>query len=242
MILPIIKYKETKYTLVVKKRYACKYPIISLGYDCHPAYILTALNLRTMSFPFDWQLTHSSKGIDYVNQNLQQHFKLFVCNLDKNKRGGVVSGHYPDSEFTHYPDLINAPEKRKTIKRRCARFLDYFYKKKCVFLFNVSSWSFKNSREISIFLESVKEFHRLARGNHLLLVYIRYDDSLNENELNCEIVKEELRKLRSTKVTQFIRYKSSYGIWGNEDKYVELLESLGVKLKLTFPKVYLSKR
>ena len=239
MKIRLAKYKDRQKFLIIEKRYRRNKPVISLGCDCHPAYVLKALNLRTLNYPFDWLSTTPSKGMDYVNKNIEERFKFFSTNLEKNKSGDVISNNYPDAQFLHCPGLIDNQKLQREIHKNSRRFIDYFNNKKCLFLFNVTSAGLESSRDVSFFLDSIKEFHELSNGFHSLHIYIRYDESFAENETNCEFVEKELRKLKRTSVVKYIRYRSEYGIWGNKDSYCDLLTSLGV-LKLDFPKIRLS--
>ena len=204
MKIRLISYKNIELDLVIEKKYKYDKPIISIGNDCHPAYILNSLNLRNVSFPFDWLYTTPSRGIDYINKNLKENFKSFLSNLTKNERGYVTSRCYLDSEFFHYSDLIDNKNTKNMLSRRSKRFLDYFNNKRCLFLFNISSGALKNSSDISLFLDSVNKFHALAKGNHTLLVYIRYDESFQENENNCKVLENELRNLKHTRIAKYI--------------------------------------
>jgi hypothetical protein len=185
--------------------------------------------------------TIPSQGMDYVNKNIKTSFKYFLSNLNKNDRGYVISSNYPGSEFFHYPDLIDNEKTKSTFYRRYRRFLDFFNNRKCFFLFNVTSAGLENSNDVSLFLDSVNEFHKLTKVNHSLLIYIRHDESFQENEIYCESVEKKLRKLKKTSVVRYIRHKNDYGMWGDKAMYANLLERLGVKLKIGFPKIYLSK-
>jgi hypothetical protein len=112
---------------------------------------------------------------------------------------------------------------------------------KCFFLFNVTSEGLKDAGSASLFVDSVNEFHRVTNGKHLLLIYIRYDENLQENDTNCYIVEERLKNVSNTRIIKYVRQKSAFGIWGDIKQYSNLLESLGVELRLGFPKIYFSK-
>jgi Putative papain-like cysteine peptidase (DUF1796) len=241
MKIRLITYKDITLSLVIEKGYVTRNPIISLGCDCHPAHVLNTLNLRKFSSPFDWLYTTPSKGLNYVNKNIKEGFKFFLSDLVKNEKGCVFSSNYAGSRFSHYPDLIDNQKTRKMFSRRWRRFLYYFNNRNCLFLFNITSEGLKDTSDVSLFLDSVNEFHRLAKGNHLLLIYIRYDECFQENEMNCGSVEKELRKLKQTRIARYIRHKNDYGTWGDESRFSELMESLGVKLKLGFPIVSLLK-
>ena len=125
--------------------------------------------------------------------------------------------------------------------RRAERFLDFFNNNKCFFLFNITSEGLNSRHDADHFLRSVNEFHRLSNGNHVLLIYIRYDESFYENELHCNWVEKRLRDISNTRTVKYIRQKSVHGIWGDEKQYTKLLEEMGIKLRIGFPRIYLSK-
>lgn len=237
MKIRIISFRDIAIDLRIEKKYVYRNPIIPIGCDCHPACVLAVLNLRKKSFPFDWMNTTPYRGIDYVNKNIHDGFESFLLDLTKNEKGYVVSRHYLDAEFFHFPDLIDSQERRETLLRRVDRFLDFFNNRKCFFLFNVTSDSLKNSSDASSFIDSVNQFHKITKGKHILLIYIRYDESFQENEMHCNLVEQEIRKLDNTRIAKFIRYNSTNHIWGDGKRYTKLFDKLGVKLRLGFPKI-----
>lgn len=238
MDMRLASYGNYTLYLVIDKSFISTKSIISLGCDCHPAYVLDALYIRNHSFPFDWLSTTPSMGIHYVNKNIQEGFKYFLDNLAKNERGRVFSSNYVDSEFYHYHDLIENQDTQKTLSRRAQRFIDYYSKKECLFLFNITSEGLSTSKDVSIFVDSVYHFHELSDGKHRLLIYIRYDESFEENETNCEAVIKDLADSTYTRVVRYVQHKSHFGKWGDKSKYPALLRSLGIELRLVQPKVY----
>jgi hypothetical protein len=218
-------------------------PLISLGCDCHPAYVLRALSIRKQSFPFDWQNTDPSRGIEYVNSNIKTNFKFFTQELKRDDDNCIISAHYPYAQFLHYSDMIDNQTAVTTFLRRGKRFIEYFNRKKCLFLFNVPSYALGKSRDVSMVVDSVKEFHRLSNGRHKLFIYIRYDESYQENETNCNLLIERLNAIRHTRTAKYIRHKKEYGIWGDELQYVGLLKSLGINIRPSLiPKIYFSRQ
>lgn len=142
----------------------------------------------------------------------------------------------------HYSDLITNLETKEALIRRGKRFLKYYNNEKCFFLFNIPSNALGASNNVSLFLDSVNDFHKLSNGRHKLLIYVRYDESFQENESNCNFLIKELNKLGHTQAVRYIRYKKEYGIWGDELQYTELLKSLGIKPRLSLiPKISLRK-
>ena len=82
------------------------YPI-PLGHNCIPAYHLSRLGLRTESLPFDWLLSPSHLTINYAVELINTNFKYFLCDLQYDHQGVVVSGKYPEVKFWHHDLLKN---------------------------------------------------------------------------------------------------------------------------------------
>lgn len=242
MKIRLISYRGTGLYLNIENRYACDRPVVSIGCDCHPAYVLQSLNIRTHSFPFDWMNTEPCLGLRFVNANVKNKFKFFLSDLVNNERGYVVSTHFEQAEFFHYPELIQSQGMKNTLSRRASRFMEYVSSRECYLLFNITSESLVDYSSVSKFVDSVNEFHEIFGGNNTLLIYIRFDDDLSENYSNCHALENMLKKIPNTRVVNYVRKKSDFGIWGDKKQYAKLLESLGVKLTLCFPRVYLSKK
>lgn len=241
MKIRLLSLNHTRLSLCIERAYVCESPVISLGCDCHPAYVIRSLNLSRHGFPFDWMNTTPVKGIEFINKNIRDGFALFLADLCKNQSGYVVSGQFEAAEFMHYPELIENPETRNKLLCRSQRFLDYYNNRDCLFLFNVTSEGLEERDDALRFIESVKEFQAAANGRHKLLVYIRYDETFQENQNNCNLVEEGLGSLPNTRIAKYIRQKSIHGTWGDEKQYPKLLKSLGVKLRLSFPRIYFSR-
>lgn len=219
--------KKIKFT--IERKIITLKPIIPLGADCHPANILKSLGIRKESYPFDWMNTEHHKCIEYVNENIKNDFNLFLSHLVKNHKNNIVSNNYTYAEFYQFKDLINNEKTQKKIKLRANKFLDIIQKKSCYFLLNVSAKEMKDSK-INEFIFSIKEFHRITNYKHDLLIYIRFDDNINENKETVGRVLSELEVLEKTRVVKYLRGLATYGIWGNEKDYIDLLKRLNVKL------------
>lgn len=153
----------------------------------------------------------------------------------------MVSRRFEDAEFFHYHELIHSKDIQNTLSRRAKGFIEHINRNRCYFLFNITSEGLKDASSASLFVISVNEFHRVVKGKHILLIYIRYDENLQENDSNCRLVEERLKNVPNTRVIKYVRQKSAFGIWGDQTQYTNLLDSLGIKLRLGFPKIYLSK-
>ena len=227
---------KIKICLCIERRYKSNREIIPIGSDCHPAYTLQKMNLRKYSLPFDWLLTNSVKGLKLVSDNIKSDFKYFLSDLYENERGRVVSKKYPFTEFYHEKYLIENPDSILKFTRRISRF-----KKKLdeevYFLYCVNSNSLKSNSLTKELYESVIEFSSLLKSNQLLLIYIRYDESLNENRNNCQRILRKVKSLENVRIVNYIREKKKEGIWGNEKHYPLLYKALGIKLSQTFPKL-----
>jgi len=240
MKIPILYIPKTKYKkfLHIEKSYYCEKKIIPIGCDCHPAYTLQKLNIRKLSLPFDWLNTDPIKGLKFVYENLENNFIYFIEDLKVNSRNHIVSKKYPYAEFMHEKNLIKNKSDRIKFERRINR-LKLLLKNDTFFLFNITSESLKSEKNVSDFYNSVLIFKNKMKKNQTLCIYIRYDENLNENEPFCNTLFEKLNNLKNINITKYIRNKSKEGIWGNKKYYPKLYKSLGIKIYLTFPKIYL---
>lgn len=238
MKIPIIILPKFKKFLFIENNFVSKNKIIPIGCDCHPAYMLSKLNLRKSSMPFDWLNTDPVLGIQYVFDNFKSNFNLFLEDLVLNEKGNIISKNYPNTEFLHEKDLIENPISRLKFSRRIERFLNFYLYNNCFFLYNVTSQSLDNSNKVIEFTKSIEDFSSLIKKNDKIFIYIRYDESFKENVFHCEKVYQNLQSIDKVSVVKYIRYLSDYGGWGNEKKYYALFQKLGINLKLTFPKIY----
>ena len=242
MRIPLPAYRGAKLSLAIEKKYLYHKPLISLGCDCHPAHVLRSLNCRRISSPFDWLNTTPSRGIELVNKTIQEGFGSLLSNLVVNERGHIVPGDYPHTEFVHYPDLMHDQSTRDRLVSRAERFVRYFRESECALLFNVSAEGLKDASDATLLLDSIRVLQESAKPRHTLHVYLRYDESYDENAAVCASFASDLRAMPHTRFVPYIRRKAEFGMWGDESRYVELLESLGVNVRLGFPRVYLSGR
>ena len=54
---------------------------ISLGPNCHAAANLNMLRKRSCSLPFDWLQMPEKRGMEYINENINTHFKYFISDI-----------------------------------------------------------------------------------------------------------------------------------------------------------------
>ena len=238
MRIPFIILPKYRKYIKIEKKYISKNLIIPIGCDCHPSYTLGKLNIRIHSLPFDWLNTDPILGVQYVVDNLKTDFTNFLSNLTLNEKGNIVSQNYPYAEFLHEKDLIANELTRIKFKRRITRFLDFYKTNDCFFLYNVTSESLINSEKATFFIKSVEDFSKLIKANDKVFIYIRYDESLQENEIYCNQVFDAIQKIDKVATAKYIRSLKKYGGWGNEKEYFNLYKKLGIKLKLAFPRIY----
>lgn len=240
MRIPLLYIPKTRIrkVLYIEKRYRYERAIVPLGSDCHPAYTLQKLNLRESSFPFDWLNTESIRGLLFVRQNIENRFKYFIHNMRKNDFGNLVSEKYPYSEFIHEKNIDGNAADIDRFKRRITRFLRLL-ERDVSFLYNVTGSSFTTEKAVDFFYGSVVDFLSVMKKNDKLHMYIRYDEDCRENEIQCNRLIEKIGNLDQVVIVRYLRSKSQYGTWGNENKYLALYDELGIKLKQTFPRMFI---
>lgn len=240
MRIPIFYIPKTRFKkfVIVERRYKCNKEIIPLGCDCHPAHTLQKLNIRKTSLPFDWLNNDPIKSLLFVRENIETNFRDFLANLFRNARGHIVSEKYPYAEFMHEKNLVENKSDRDKFIRRIERF-QHFLEKEVYFLYNITSESLESEKNVYEFYNSVLEFSSLIRPKQTLCIYIRYDESLNENKIHCDKLLELLKEVKSVQTVNYIRNIKKEGLWGNPKFYLSLYSSLGIKVHLAFPRIYL---
>ena len=240
MRIPLLYIPKTKIRKVlhIQKKYTYGRTIIPLGSDCHPAYTLQKLNLRESSLPFDWLNTESIRGLLFVRQNVEDKFEHFMTNMKANEFGHLVSEKYPYSEFIHEKNIDRNAGDRDRFKRRITRFLR-FLEEDVSFLYNVTGASFTTDKVVDFFYGSVVDFLHVMKKNDKLHIYIRYNEDCTENESQCNRLIEKIGNLDQVVIARYLRSLSQYGTWGNESKYLALYDELGIRLKQTFPRIYI---
>jgi len=241
MRIPLLYIPKTgiKKFLYINKQYSASRLILPIGCDCHPAYCLQKLHIRQHSFPFDWLNINPAKAISYVLENINTHFSHFLENLEPNEAGNIVSATYPFAEFIHEKDLDINPVAQQKFVRRQKRFLNALAKEPVDLLFNIPVSELNKQQDVDYFHQSVTDLAAAIKSNDRICIYIRYDEDLNENSFLTDVLLKQLSQSNKITVSMYCRSLSRYGIWGNPNKYPQLLTSLGIKLQKKFPKIYI---
>jgi hypothetical protein len=241
MKIPLVYIPKSKLKrfLHIERRFKAQHTIIPLGCDCHPAYCLQKLHIRTQSFPFDWLNTSASKGILYVNNNIRVGFKHFLEDLTVNDHGNVISAHYPYAEFIHEKDLATNLNNQLKFTRRTERFQKALQRETVSFLYNIPVAQIINEVEAEELVTSVTTFVAQLKKSHHLHIYLRYDESENENADLANTLSTALQNIKGVTVVKYVRQLNRYGIWGNKNQYPDLFKKLGIPIKQTFPKIYI---
>lgn len=238
MRITILNLPKFKLTLNLENRFFSNRMIIPIGCDCHPAYMLNKLNLRTISLPFDWLNMEPVTGINYIIENIKSEFKWYLSDLIINERGYIVSSTFPSVEFMHEKDLIENPSTKVKLVRRYNRFNKIFKETKCNFIYDLPSYCLNTNTDVVKFRESVEKFLKLIKDEDKLLIYIRYDENFSENKNNCELLIRMLNTEKKIVVQKYTREKNAHGIWGDEKKYYSFFKSLHIGVRRSFPRIY----
>jgi len=205
----------------------------SIGCDCHPAYVLTYLKLRHKAGPFDHIDTKSIESAEYFLKLTNSSFLNFLDDLLINNNGKVISKHYPQTEFCHDNDLITNKESKHKYERRINRFMDDYKHSKCVFLLNIKYDTIKNKNDVIKLIgdiDNILNEHYFIKNDHILYLYLRYDENLDENKILCDLFINEIStKFKYSKnfvFKKYCRYKNKFGIWGNPLEYSNIFSDL----------------
>lgn len=241
MRIPIVYIPKTRFKrfLHIEKNFAATREIIPLGFDCHAAYCLQKLHIRTKSYPFDWLYTEPRMALDFINSNITEKFEGFLENLSQNANGSIVSASYPYAEFVHEPNLDTDNAGQEKFRRRIARFIKQLKSTPTDFLFNLPASGINDISSVSIIAESAETFINIIKPEDRFCMYIRYDNSIEENSPLAKILIERLEKLPKISIARYCRDYDRHGIWGHPGKYPGLLADLGITLKVKFPKIYM---
>lgn len=231
-----------QYQLKINKQYKPVKVLLPIGCDCHPAYMLTKLELRKESLPFDWLDTEPHLALNYAYSTLHSQFDFFLSDLAKNEQSKVFSQKHPEALFYHFDDLIENKDLQLKIAARSKRFLELFKQNPCYFVHTIPSVAFRNKENLDFIIESVSKFTTLLKTNDELLIYLRFDESLGENRQYAEVLENALQTFPQVKWVSYIRNKDKFGIWGDETKYRQLINQLGIQTKMAFPKISFLKK
>ena len=238
MKIPLLCIPRTRFRkfLRIEKRYRCDASIVPLGCDCHPAQVLKTLHLRECSLPFDWLNISPMETFAYVNENLRHEFRDFLRDVRRNERGHFIAGRFPCAEFMHEPDL-DAAEVQAKFRRRTELLRRKLQSERIAFLHNLPASAIADRGSISAYLQDVRQFLATAPAGSTLHVYLRHDEALSENQPLADELCAGLTALGIRHV-KYVRHLQSCGIWGDPRQYHSLLTGLGLRLRMTFPKVY----
>lgn len=229
------------YELKINKQYKPVKALLPIGCDCHPAYVLSKLELRKESLPFDWLDTKSQYALHFAYSTIKSEFEFFLKDLMYNEQGKIFAKKHPEALFYHFNDLIENYDFQNKIKERIYRFLNLYLKKPCYFLHTLTSMSFQNEEEYNFIKNSISNFTSILKRKDELLIYVRFDESLEENKQNVILLQQFVETLQQVKLIFYIREKSEFGIWGDETKYKQLLTELGIKTQFQSLKINLTK-
>ncbi len=224
--------------LHIEPKYGYGKIIVPVGCDCHPAYVLEKLNIRIQSLPFDWLDIDPVNCLSYVNQNFANKFEKFIADPTRNEKGNIISRAYPSAEFLHEKDLIESLADQQKMQRRALRLMDLYGKEPCAFMHNIPSRALSSIGNIEQISDHIQRFMDLIKPSDTLHIYIRYDESLEENRSHCELLKSKLEEYPRVVVADHIRHKGRSGIWGDPEQYPDLLRSIGIEIHRKFPKVF----
>jgi hypothetical protein len=236
-----IRIPFIKKNLYIENRLCYDNAIVSLGCDCHPAYVLDTLHIRKQSLPFDWLKTEPTEGLNFAAANFRNDFKNFLSDLAINEKGNVVSQHFPFSEFFHDKDLLVDNNAHEKYKRKILRLLDLKQCARIDYLYTISISDLSQVTVANNFLESIKMFLKEIKDDDTLHIYFRCETLDREDQKIFDYFFEETKLLRNTLICLYLRETATYGIWGNEKNYKGLLSDLKINIrKKVFHEIYIS--
>lgn len=231
-----------QYQLKIKKQYKSVKAVLPIGCDCHPAYMLSKLELRKESLPFDWLDTKSHLALNFAFETIQSEFQFFLSDLDKNEQGKVFSQKHPEALFYHFDDLIENQDFQKKIKERSQRFLKLYKNKACYFSHTLTSQAIEEESDLQFVIQSITKFSSILKPNDELLIYLRFDESLTENSHHAQLLEKAIQSFPKVKMISYVRQKKEFGIWGDETYYKKLVNDIGIQTKIGFPKISLNRK
>ena len=57
-----------------------------------------------------------------------------------------------------------------------------------------------------------------------------------------QLLENAIQDFSQVKLISYIREKNKFGIWGDETKYKQVLQALGVQVKMQFPKIKIERK
>lgn len=229
------------YQLKINKQYKPLKSILPIGCDCHPAYMISKLELRNESLPFDWLDTKPSLALHYAFINIKDNFSDFLIDLKKNEKGKVFAEKYPEALFYHFDDLIENVQLQNKIRQRIARFLELRSSKSCYYLHTLPSIGIAKTENLEFVKKSIVNFQSLLKNNDELIIYLRFDESFEEHKENAQLLQDFADSLSQVRLIKYLRFKDKFGIWGDESQYKKLMNELGIKTKFSGLKINIEK-
>lgn len=130
---------------------------------------------RKEAFPFDFLLTDTEKGLEYVSLLIKNNFIDFLDELEYNKNFKVISKKYPYTQFFHHDLLKNKQTLVKSLKldhvnleeplinkfkRRSLKFMNIINSvdETCLFFYILSKNYIENNELFNKILLSVDTF------------------------------------------------------------------------------------
>lgn len=87
------------------------------------------------------------------------------------------------------------------------------------------------------FISSVVEFLTLLKKNDQLFIYLTYDKAMVANDNISNYLISKLNDFKKVKIVNYEKNISKYGIWGNENEYMQIMNQFGIK-SIPFIKVF----
>jgi len=143
------------------------------------------------------------------------------------------------AEFVHEKELIGNHAQIEKFKRRILKFAKFIHKDN-TYLYCLNSSSISDQNQAIYFLTTIKDFLGVISENSTLCVYIRYDNDKNFKSDFCNSIKSSAENSNQVQIVNYCRDLDVFGIWGNERTYPILLKSLGIKIRITFPRFTIS--
>lgn len=240
MKIPLLYIPGTKLKkfLHIEPGYNADKPVVPIGCDCHPAWMLKKLHLRKSGYPFDWLDTQAHLGLEYVNQNIKTDLKHYLEDITLNAEGNIIAEKYPYAVMLHEVDLIAGSAGRAKLERRVERFRKRSKKGNNRYLYILPIDKIANEAQADVFLASVAGFTALMKEGDSLHIILRYDESTDEHQLITEKLLFGLKDISNVYAAQYARQLKKYGLWGNPAGYTALFNDLKIPIKRTFTKIY----
>lgn len=198
MNLKKIKKKVKNYINKIK-HLRDKYIIISMGENCLTDDILSRNDLKSFSSPFssgrsnvEYILSFEKEGyIDFLNPKYLKYEEMNGSKVARNKKYVTTKNKYYDfcmngMEFTHH-DVINDPQKRKKIAKRCKR-IQNLANKNIVFVYHNRYCKETDMNLIISYFEEIRQIYE-SRNNHVQIYIFTQKIVPTEGERHVECTK-----------------------------------------------------